>query len=69
MTEDIRTVTVCDSCLRAACWQGAFYCEDSHTTAGLIEKTVAELEVLGLEHPQYWEEGAGIDFKAGKKPE
>ncbi len=65
MTE--RTVTVCDKCLQASCWQGAFYCEESHTTAGLVEKTVAELEALGYEHEKYWEEGAGVDFPAGQK--
>ncbi len=62
-----RTVTVCDACLRASCWQGRFYCDESHTTAGLTEKTVAELEALGREHPEYWEEGAGVDFPAGQK--
>lgn len=60
-------MTVCSSCLRASCWQGAFYCDESHTTASLVEKTVAELEALGYEHSMYWEEGAGVDFPAGQK--
>lgn len=65
MTE--RTVTVCAECLRAACWHGEFYC-DKFRTADLVEKTLPELRALNLEHPKYWEEGAGIDFRAGQNP-
>jgi len=46
-------VTVCDSCLRASCWLGIFFCMNSHA-AGTIEKTVHELHPLGRENPEYW---------------
>ena len=48
-------VVVCDHCLRASCWQGIFYCDD-YKTAGTTEKTVAELQALGRENPDYWKE-------------
>jgi len=48
------TVTVCDHCLQASCWQGIFYC-DEYQTAGTVEKTIEELRALNLEHPSYWE--------------
>lgn len=50
-----RKVTVCDACEKASCWQGEFYCDD-YKTAGTKELSVAELEVLDLEHPDYWTE-------------
>ena len=53
MMEDDRVITVCDSCLRACCWHGIFYC-DNYKTAGLIEKSVRELKQLQREHPSYW---------------
>lgn len=65
MTE--RTVTVCAECLQASCWQYEFCCDD-YKTAGLVEKTLTQLKALDLESPEYWEEGAGIDFRAGEKP-
>lgn len=49
-----KVVTVCDRCLRAACWQGHFYCDD-YKRAGTTQKTVAELSALKREHPGYWE--------------
>ncbi len=49
------TVTVCDQCLQASCWQGIFYCYD-YKTAGTVEKTLDELKALDLEHPSYWKE-------------
>lgn len=51
--DDERLVTVCDKCLQASCWQGLFYCDD-YVTAGTVDKTVAELKKLNLEHPSYW---------------
>jgi hypothetical protein len=45
-----RTITVCAECLTASCWHGEFMC-DNAVTAGLAEKTVAELRALRLEHP------------------
>lgn len=51
---DSLIVTVCNSCLTAACWQGCFYCE-KFKTAGTTERTVGELRRLNLEHPSYWE--------------
>lgn len=48
-----RMITVCDACLQASCWQGLFYC-DKYKTAGIVQKTEAELLTLGLEHSSYW---------------
>lgn len=42
-------VTVCDLCFRASCWKGKLMCEYSKQ-AGTVEKTVVELDELGLEH-------------------
>lgn len=53
MGKDKETVTVCASCLRASCWQGIFYCEQ-YKAADIIQKTRAELELLALEHSDYW---------------
>ena len=47
------TITVCDACLMACCWQGEFMCERARA-AGTVEKTRAELEALALESPHYW---------------
>ncbi len=58
-----RTVTVCDSCLQASCWQGKFMCDDA-PSSGTVEKTVAELDALALEHPSYWKDQSR---DAGKK--
>jgi hypothetical protein len=52
-TIDTHRVIVCNYCLQATCWQGKFFC-DRFQTAGTVEKTVAELVELGLEHPSYW---------------
>lgn len=48
------TVTVCNSCLRASCWQGIFMCGKS-TEAGLTQRSTKQLAKLQLEHPDYWE--------------
>lgn len=53
-TENRETITVCDKCLCASCWQGIFMCQLSRN-AGTLEKTRTELEALGLEHPSYWD--------------
>lgn len=45
-----RLITVCDSCLRASCWHGDFYC-DEHKEAGTKDLTESELAALGYEHP------------------
>ena len=55
MTAEDRMVTVCDKCLRACCWNGIFYCDD-YQHAGTVDKTVAELRKLDLEHSDYWNE-------------
>lgn len=47
------TIMVCDRCLRACCWQGEFMCDDA-ATAGVVEKTRAELRAINREHPIYW---------------
>lgn len=52
-----RTITVCDKCRRACCWQGQFMCDDAQT-AGTIDLPTSTLEQLGLEHPDYWREAA-----------
>ena len=50
-----QTITVCEECLQASCWQGIFsMCEEAHY-AGTVEKTVQELEALDLEDPSYWD--------------
>ena len=51
----ISTVTVCDKCLQASCWQGEFMCDKAHT-AGTMEKTIEELTILKLEHPSHWKQ-------------
>ncbi len=56
-TEKRETVTVCDKCLCASCWQGIFMCQSAQN-AGIVEKTITELEALGLENPCYWQKGA-----------
>ena len=48
-----RLVTVCDACLRAACWHGIFMCDEARD-AGTVEKTVAELRALKREHSSYY---------------
>lgn len=49
----MKKITVCSKCLRASCWQGTFYCEESKS-AGTVEKTEPELKKLDLEHSEYW---------------
>jgi hypothetical protein len=50
-----RLITVCAACLTKACHDGIFRC-DRHGEAGIVRKPQYELEHLGLEHPDYWEE-------------
>ena len=45
-------ITVCDRCLCATCWQGAFLCDESYA-AGIVKKPRAELIALGREHPSH----------------
>lgn len=45
-------ITVCDSCLKASCWQGKFPC-DYHLTVGTKHMTRRDLIELGLEHIDY----------------
>lgn len=47
------SVTVCDKCLQASCWQGIFMCDEART-AGTVVKTVGELRELNLENEDYW---------------
>ena len=51
--KDTDIVTVCSECLRACCWRGEFMCDDA-VSADIIDKTVAELRRLKLEHSDYW---------------
>ena len=53
MIPGICTITVCDKCLQASCWQGAFMCDEAQF-AGTIEKTIEELKELNLESSDYW---------------
>lgn len=48
------TITVCDACLRAACWKGIFMC-DASTGVGTTTRTAEQLSALGLEHSDYWD--------------
>lgn len=56
---DDDTITVCDKCLRYACWAGEFMCDESRN-AGTTEKTVAQLRIHREygegceEHEDYW---------------
>lgn len=52
-------ITVCDKCLTATCWQGHFMCDEAQN-AGITQKTVAELRVLGYENPSHWEQDADV---------
>lgn len=45
-----RKVTVCGKCYTASCWHGVFMC-DASRTAPTVERTVAELDSMGREHP------------------
>ena len=45
-------ITVCDRCLCATCWQGAFLCDEAYS-AGIVKKPRAELVALGREHPSH----------------
>ena len=47
------TVTVCEACRRASCWQGEFYCEE-YRTAGTVQETRSALALLALESKHYW---------------
>lgn len=47
------TVTVCEACRRASCWQGEFCCDD-YKTAGTTQETRGALALLNLESRHYW---------------
>ena len=51
---NMKTVTVCDNCLRASCWQGVFMC-DEYYDAGTKELTIDELKKLNLKNKDYWD--------------
>lgn len=46
------TITVCAACLTAACWHGKHQCWA--IKPDVVEKTLEELQALGLEHPCNW---------------
>lgn len=48
-------VYVCESCLRASCWQNEHRCEQA-STANIRQMPISELEKLELESPHYWKE-------------
>lgn len=50
MADKNRQVYVCSECLTASCWHGEFMCQKART-AGIVKRTVAELDAMGLEHP------------------
>ncbi len=47
------TVTVCEACRRASCWQGKWYC-DEYKTAGTVQETRSALALLNLESSHFW---------------
>ena len=49
----MRTVTVCDACDRASCWQGKFYCERART-AGTVDKPLHTFMIHRRENEEYW---------------
>lgn len=51
-----RTVTVCDKCRRASCWEGESLCDESRS-AGTVDVPVSVLRAEALESPHYWAEG------------
>lgn len=51
-TRPFDLITVCDSCLRASCWQRVFIC-DASRHCGTLQKTRSELMALRLEHPSH----------------
>jgi hypothetical protein len=51
--DDDRLVTVCDACLTASCWLGAFYCGGART-AGTKDLPIRALKALRRESPDYW---------------
>ena len=53
--KDTDLITVCDSCLRASCFQGIHVCQNWRS-AGITQKTVKELRELNRESPEYWKE-------------
>jgi len=53
MNEEMTFVTVCSECLQASCWQGIFMC-DKARTAGTVQRPIAELRKLDLEHEDYY---------------
>lgn len=50
----MKTITVCDQCLRACCWKGIFMCEGARD-AGTTERTPDQLKSLAREHSDYWD--------------
>ncbi|MEY4548961.1 MAG: hypothetical protein RL685_5156 [Pseudomonadota bacterium] len=46
-------MVVCGVCLTACCWHGVFMCQHARN-AGVVERTVAELDALGYEHPDHY---------------
>lgn len=54
------TITVCDACKRACCWQGAFMCDYSDM-ASTEERTVGQLRAgRHGENESYWVRDAGV---------
>ena len=50
-----QTITVCDACLTAACWQGEFMCQEGRRCQVRSRRAVEELQALKLEHPDWWD--------------
>lgn len=45
-----RRILVCSTCLKASCWHGEWQCQKSKD-ASVVWRTEAQLDALGLEHP------------------
>ena len=62
-TRPSKFITVCDSCLRASCWQGILHCEDAQSS-GTIDLPPSVLRLLAREHED-WGEGSGEGSGSG----
>lgn len=60
--QDDWTVTVCDACLCACCWQGEFYCDD-YKTAGTKDITIGEARALNRESATFWTKDVAVSLK------
>lgn len=60
-----RKVTVCGKCFTASCWHGVFMC-DASRTAPTVDRTVAELDAMGREHPSNYTTERVLEMTTGR---